>query len=132
RSMSQVPAYNEGATAAAVPDRRYGLVDELEVVDDGSTDGTRAAIQGWLPGHGHARLLTFDHNRGMSAAYTAALADVRRRYEAGELQADDLVLTVDADGQHDLGALDGLCRRTVDEGLDALLARRDLSDYPPY
>jgi glycosyltransferase involved in cell wall biosynthesis len=132
RTIAVVPAYNEEATVAAVLERLYSLVDELVVVDDGSTDGTGAAIQGWLPGHDRARLLTFDHNRGMSAAYTAALADVRRRFEAGALDADDLVLTVDADGQHDLSALGELCRRTVDEGLDALLARRDLSDYPAY
>ena len=132
RTVAVVPAYNEEATVAAVLDGVYALVDELVVVDDGSTDRTRAQIQAWLPGRGRAALLAFDHNRGMSAAYSTALGEIRRRFYAGELDADDLVLTVDADGQHDLTALSALCRRTVDEGLDALLARRDLSGYPPY
>ena len=117
---------------AAVLDGLYSFVDELVVVDDGSTDKTRAAIQAWLPGHDRAALLTFDTNRGMSAAYYTALSEIRRRFHARELAADDLVLTVDADGQHDLTALAELCRVTVDEGLDALLVRRDLSDYPRY
>lgn len=130
RTVAVVPAYNEEATVATVLAGLYPLVDELVVVDDGSTDGTRAAIQGWLPGHERASLLVFDHNRGMSAAYYAALSEIRRRWLAGELADDDLVLTVDADGQHDLAALDQLRRMTIDQRLDALLARRDLSDYP--
>jgi hypothetical protein len=51
---------------------------------------------------------------------------------SGELSPDDLVYTIDADGQHDLDVLDDLHRRSVDEKLDALLVRRDLSTYPLY
>ena len=130
RTVAVVPAYNEERTVAAVLDRLYPLVDELVVVDDGSVDGTRAAIQGWIAGREHATLLVFERNRGMSAAYYEALSEVRRRFLAGDLQADDLVLTVDADGQHDLAALDDLVRLVLDERLDALMAQRDLSDYP--
>lgn len=130
RSIAVVPAYNEEATVAAVLERLYPLVDELVVVDDGSTDGTKGAVQAWLPGHDRTRFLTFERNRGMSAAYYEALTDIRRRFHAGELAAGDLVLTVDADEQHDLGALDQLRRRAIDERLDALIVRRDLSTYP--
>lgn len=132
RRIAVVPAYNEEPTVAAVLDQLYGAIDELVVVDDGSTDNTRREIQGWLPGHDHARLLTFDRNQGMSAAYYLAFTDLRRRMEAGELSADDLVFTVDADGQHELAVLDELERITRDERLDALLVQRDLSTYPPY
>ena len=46
--IAVVPAYNEEPTVAAVLDELYPLVDELVVVDDGSTDGTRAEIErGW-------------------------------------------------------------------------------------
>ena len=68
----------------------------------------------------------------MSAAYYLAFTDLRRRMRDGELSPDDLVFTVDADGQHDLDVIDDLHRRSVDEKLDALLVRRDLSTYPPY
>src|SRR4051794_19560140 len=132
RRIAVVPAYNEEPTVAQVLDKLSYLVDELVVVDDGSTDRTRAEIEAWLPGHDHCRLLSFDDNQGMSAAYYLAFTDLRRRMRAGELSADDLVFTVDADGQHDLDVLDDLHRRTVEEKLDALLVRRDLSTYPLY
>jgi glycosyltransferase involved in cell wall biosynthesis len=132
RRIGVVPAYNEEPTVAAVLARLYGLVDELVVVDDGSTDNTRREIQAWLPGRDRARLLTFDSNRGMSAAYYLAFSQIAERVRNGELDEDDLILTVDADGQHELSALADLVRLACDERLDALLVRRDLSDYPVY
>src|SRR5262249_53857536 len=51
---------------------------------------------------------------------------------SGRLHEDDLIFTVDADGQHDLDALDTLERTLHEQHLDALLARRDLSTYPRY
>jgi UDP-glucose 4-epimerase len=132
RRIAIVPAYNEEATVAAVLDQLAPLVDELIVVDDGSTDRTRAVIEAWLPGHAHACLLAHDVNQGMSEAYLLALTHVRGRLVSGELDADDLVFTVDADGQHDLAVLDELARVTVDDHVDAMLARRDLSYHGPF
>jgi glycosyltransferase involved in cell wall biosynthesis len=132
RRIAVVPAYNEEPTVAAVLQRLYPLVDELVVVDDGSVDGTRKAIEAWLPGHPAARLLAFDSNQGMSAAYYEAFTHLGERLAAGDLDASDLVFTVDADEQHELSVLDELCDRTGRERLDALLVRRDLSTYPRY
>ncbi|MFZ4519283.1 MAG: glycosyltransferase family 2 protein [Microthrixaceae bacterium] len=132
RRIAVVPAYNEEPTVRDVLGKLYGYCDELVVVDDGSTDRTRAEIQAFLPDHPDARMLVHEVNQGMSEAYYLAFTDLRRRLEAGELSDDDLVYTVDADGQHELAVLEDLHRRTVEEGLDALLVQRDLSTYPPY
>ena len=132
RLIAVVPAYNEEPTVIEVLDRLSGLVHELVVVDDGSTDRTRELVQRWLPSHPHAELLTIDVNRGMSAAYYLAFSRLAARVRSGELPGDTLVCTVDADGQHDPHSLDGLVRVAVEEQADAVLARRDLSDYPRY
>jgi peptidoglycan/xylan/chitin deacetylase (PgdA/CDA1 family) len=132
RRIAVVPAYNEEPMVARVLDELYPLVDELVVVDDGSTDGTRREIERWLPGHDRCRLLWHDVNQGMSEAYVLALTVLRDRLERGELSPNDLVFTVDADGQHDVAVLNELVEITIDEGLDAMLARRDLSYHGPY
>jgi glycosyltransferase involved in cell wall biosynthesis len=132
RRIAVVPAYNEESTVAGVLDRLYDMVDELVVVEDGSTDRTRNEIQGWLPGHQRARLLVHDQNRGMSAAYYSAFTDLRQRIFAGDVSPDDFVYTIDADGQHELAVLAELQRIAAHEGLDALLVQRDLGGYPAY
>jgi glycosyltransferase involved in cell wall biosynthesis len=132
RRIAVVPAFNEEATVADVLARLSKLVDEVVVVDDGSTDDTRGEIERWLPGHDHVRLIVHDDNQGMSEAYYTAFTDIRQRIMAGEISADDLIYTIDADGQHELAVLEELQRIMLHDGLDALLVRRDLSGYPRY
>ncbi len=132
RRIAVVPAYNEEPTVRDVLGKLYGYVDELVVVDDGSTDGTRSEIERFMDGRDGARMLVHEVNQGMSEAYYLAFGDLRRRLQAGELSPDDFVYTVDADGQHELAVLEDLHRQMYDEDLDALLVQRDLSTYPVY
>jgi glycosyltransferase involved in cell wall biosynthesis len=132
RRIAVVPAYNEEPTVKGVLERLYPMVDELVVVDDGSTDKTREVVEKWLPEQDNAWMLSFDDNQGMSAAYYLAFTDLRDRLATGEIGEDDLIYTVDADGQHDLGVLDELRDIAVDDNLDALIVQRDLSTYPLY
>jgi len=132
RRIAVVPAYNEEPTVAAVLEELYPLVDELFVVDDGSTDNTRAEIEHWMEGRDRCRLLVHDVNQGMSEAYYTALTELRLELQTGRLHPDDLVFTVDADGQHDLHVLNELVAMTHAEQLDANLARRDLSYHGPF
>jgi len=132
RRVAVTPAFNEERTVVAVLARLEPLADELIVVDDGSTDRTRVLVEEWAAGRPHVHVLGFEQNRGMSAAYYRAFEEIRAWTESGRLDANDVILTVDADGQHEPEEADELVRRIVDDGYDAVIARRDLSIYTPY
>jgi glycosyltransferase involved in cell wall biosynthesis len=71
-----VPAYNEAATIARVIGAVQALAYELEiiVVDDGSDDGTAAAVAALTDEDARITLLVHDHNQGKGAAVRTALA----------------------------------------------------------
>jgi glycosyltransferase involved in cell wall biosynthesis len=103
-----VPAFNEeDALPATLKELREATVDlDVVVVDDGSTDATSVAAR-----DAGAALLRLPYNVGVGAAVRAGL-----RYASEQGVAATVVL--DADGQHDAGA--------VDELLDALAAGADV------
>lgn len=131
RLIAVMPAYNEAATIAGVLDRLYPLVDRLLIVDDGSIDSTREVVFRWLEDKPHAQLMSFNKNRGMSAAYYEAFQHIARMVAQRQIDADDVVATVDADGQHDPASLADLLRPIAD-GADAVIGRRDFRLYPGY
>jgi glycosyltransferase involved in cell wall biosynthesis len=89
-----VPAYNEERTIEGVL-RRAAAVEldsELIVVDDGSTDGTVAAVERVRPELGERlRLLRHDRNRGKGAAVRTAIA----------ASSGEFVVIQDADLEYD-------------------------------
>lgn len=106
-----IPMLNE---AAGVP----GLLDECRaaardlgpfeicVTDDGSTDGTGAALADWATRHPDAALTVVRHPRpaGQSAAIHAAVRAARAR----------LIVTLDGDGQNPPDQIPGLLAPFLD------------------
>jgi glycosyltransferase involved in cell wall biosynthesis len=88
-----IPAYNAEKTILAVV--RESLLHGLEVVlvDDGSTDDTSGLVAG-LP----VRLLRHERNLGKGAALKTGFAWAMK-------SGFDGVVTIDADGQHDVSAV---------------------------
>jgi glycosyltransferase involved in cell wall biosynthesis len=82
------------------------------VVDDGSSDGTAAELDG-LP----AKIIRHDRNRGKGAALRTGFC---RAVAAGFSG----VVTLDADGQHDPTAIPLLAATALDRGADILIASR--------
>lgn len=76
-----VPVYNEATTVDEILRRVLAAPysKEIIVVDDGSTDGTAHALEGWK-GHGQITLLEHSKNRGKGAAVRTALAHARGRF----------------------------------------------------
>ncbi len=88
-----VPVFNENATIEEILSRvqRVGLADEIVVVDDGSTDGTRDKLKQLAAEDSSIKLHLHDRNQGKGAA-------VRTGLEAAQ---GDLLLIQDADLEYD-------------------------------
>jgi glycosyltransferase involved in cell wall biosynthesis len=84
-----IPAYNEAARVGDVVAVARHHVDEVVVVDDGSTDETVAVAE-----KAGATVLRHPQNRGKGAAISTAL-DCFGRSNA------EMAILLDADGQHD-------------------------------
>lgn len=97
RIAALVPTYNNPRTIAAVVAALRQHVETVLVVDDGS-DADGAAACAAVAASGTAQLLRLPQNRGKGAAMKQGFANL---LAAGFTHA----LQVDADGQHDLGAV---------------------------
>ncbi len=111
-----MPAHNEEQTVggAVRKCRKYGKV---VVVDDASTDKTAQ-----LAKKAGATVITHKVNRGLGGA-------LRTGFAAALKTDSDVVITIDADGQHRPEEVP-LFIKKIEEGYDFVLGARDLSNYP--
>ncbi len=87
------PLYNEAETVRAFHERVMGALDgfelELVLVDDGSTDGTRAHLEALAAADERVKVVALSRNFGHQPALTAGLEHAR----------GDVVVMIDADLQ---------------------------------
>lgn len=88
-TFAAIPAYNEESTIESVVNGVQRHVDDVLVIDDGSTDDTVANAE-----RAGATVIEHETNRGYGAALKTLFS------QADERDADVLV-TLDGDGQHD-------------------------------
>ncbi|MGH2632291.1 MAG: glycosyltransferase family 2 protein, partial [Tepidiformaceae bacterium] len=127
-----MPAFNEAATIEAVLDDLYPRIDRLIIVDDGSADATPAIVDRWAAAHERSTVIHFPKNRGLSAALRAGWEEVRAMLGRGEINADDVAFSIDADGQHEPAALDGMIDHLIATDSVCVIGRRDLGYHTGY
>ena len=107
-----IPSFNAEKTLAAVAAECLAVGVPVVVVDDGSTDGT-GRVAASLP----VVVLRHEKNMGKGRALRTGFAwALEQGFEA--------VITLDADGQHDVSAVSRLYESARDNGIDLLIASR--------
>ena len=111
-----IPAYNEedniGSVLRKMPDRVCGLATSVLVIDDGSRDQTTRAAR-----EAGALAIRSPTNRGGGAA-------LRAGFDIGTQLGSGIVVTMDADGQHDPGEMERLVQPIVDDRFDFVIGSR--------
>lgn len=113
-----VPAYNEAESivdvVASIPDRLHDRPVRTVVVSDGSTDETAARVEAT-----GAILVEHPLNQGQGGA-------LRTGFEIASQQGAEVVVTMDADGQHPADQLDRLVAPVVADEADYVVGSRYL------
>jgi hypothetical protein len=116
-----IPAYNEAENLPSVlsemPDEVGGLRVQPIVIADGCTDQTEATARNL-----GATVIRRDLRRGSGAA-------VRLGYKAALEGGARIIVTLDADGQHDPGEMEQLVKPILSEDVDMVQGSRILGQF---
>jgi glycosyltransferase involved in cell wall biosynthesis len=113
--LAGIAAYNEARYIGSVVLQARQYVEDVIVVDDGSTDNTSTVAL--LAG---ATVIRHTENRGKGAAIQSILDEAKRRNP-------DVLVLLDADAQHDPNEIP-LLIKPVSEGFDLVIGSREAQE----
>ncbi len=111
-----LPTYNESQNITRVIDAILAVQPECEiiVVDDNSPDGTWCVVEGIQDRYGNVRLMRRITKRGLSSAVADGFREAK----------GDVLMVLDADGQHDASLIQGMMQKIEQENADVVIGSR--------
>ena len=132
KTLVVLPVYNEEKNLPDILARISLRVDFMICVNDGSKDGSLAILEGFARKRKKTFILNLPANRGMAGALKAGFLFVLYLKDQGLVGGEDIVVTIDADGQHKPEYLPQLVRYMAKQKADVVLTCRNFSVYPLY
>jgi glycosyltransferase involved in cell wall biosynthesis len=127
-----VPVFNEEKNVIAVLEKLERRVDYIVIVNDGSMDNTDFLVSNWRKKRNNIHYISLKKNRGMSYALLQGFYFIVEKHRKGEFLKKDVVVTIDADGQHNPDEISNIHKYFEENNLEVLIARRDFTHYPVY
>lgn len=118
RLVAIMPAFNEERSIGEVILKLKKYVDQIIVIDDGSKDKTyQVALQAGAKVYRHLI------NRGLGGALGTGI-------KAALIDKADIIITIDADGQHDPGEISQIVKPISEGKADVVIGSRFLVPQP--
>ena len=114
--IAAIPCFNTGGSIGKVVSKAAKHVDLVIVIDDGSSDNTseKARASG-------AQVISHEVNKGYGEA-------IKSCFKAGWANGADILVTLDADGQHNPDEIPSLTAPILNKEADIVIGSRFLSD----
>ena len=132
RCVAIIPIYNEAPTVLSVLTRVVRRVDRLIAVDDGSTDATPRLLRGWARRYRNVMIIRLPSNVGMAGALKRGFQVAESQLRKGRLRPEDILINIDADGQHRPEYIPRIVRMMERGRWDIVLTKRNFMKYPLY
>jgi len=117
-----IPAHNESKHIVQVLKQACQFVDYLIVVDDGSTDDTYDLVKAI---GGNVKVLRHSINLGKGAA-------LKTGCEAALMLKTDIIVCMDADGQHNPKHISKFIELLANQPVDVVFGSREFNSHMPF
>jgi glycosyltransferase involved in cell wall biosynthesis len=117
RILVCIPAYNESSKIGKIVNTARAYASEVIVCDDGSTDDTAKEAQ-----TAGATVIRHSVNKGYGSA-------IKTLFRTAKENNADVMVTLDADGQHDPDQIPNVVEPILNEGFDIVIGSRFLNTH---
>ena len=120
KTLAAIPCFNEELAIGSAVLKTRKHVDEVLVVDDGSTDATAEVARA-----AGATIVSHQVNKGKGTAIKSA-------FDYAATQGFDILVLLDGDGQHDPNQIPLLIKPIQEDNADVVIGFRGLRQMPFY